>query len=176
MPGTVPVKTDTAPAKPVTYPWEGTFGFPLFHRLSRELDAIFDRFGMEHPFFEPTVPTAWNPEMEVFTKNNEFWVKLDVPGMKKENITVEFEDDRLVLRGERKYEHEEKKEGYFKTERNYGSFYRSVPLPDGVDPAKAKAVLNEGVLTITMPVAAVETKARKLEIGEPTPEPVTKAA
>ena len=170
-----PVKTATTPFKPVTAFWDAPFGFPLFHRLSKEIDTMFDRFGMEYPNFEKTVP-GWNPELEMFTKDNEFYVKLDVPGMNKEDMTVEVDDNHLVLRGERKQEKEEKKEGYFKTERSYGSFYRAVPLPEGVKPELAKAAMHEGVLTITMPMMKVEEKMRKLEIGEPTPATPAKAA
>jgi HSP20 family protein len=155
--------------------WESPFDFPLFHRLSREIDTMFDRFGMERPAFARTA-SPWSPEMEVFAKDNEFAIKLDVPGLKKEDITVEVADDHLVLRGERKHEKEEKKEGYFKTERSYGAFYRSVPLPDGVKPEEAKATLSDGVLTIAMPIAKVVEKARKLEIGEPPEAKATKAA
>jgi HSP20 family molecular chaperone IbpA len=97
-----PMRVETGPVKPMV-PWEGTFGFPMFHRLSRELDAMFDRFGFERPVFENT-PTLWNPQLEVVTKNNEFLVKVDLPGMKKEDITVEMTEDQLLLRGERKHE------------------------------------------------------------------------
>lgn len=178
-----PVKTGpTMPAKPVMGLWDEPFGFPLFHRLSRELDAMFKGFGIEAPTFEH-MPATWNPTMEVYTKGNAFNVKVDVPGMKKEEVTVEVNDEYLVVRGERKEEKEEKKEGYFKTERTYGTFYRTVPLPEGVNPETAKASMTDGVLTITMPMAVkMEEKTRKLEIGEPVAEkpavdtPVTKAA
>jgi HSP20 family protein len=169
-----PVKVETASMKPLV-PWEGTFGFPLFNRLSREFDAMFNRFGIERPLFE-NMPTVWNPELEMFTKENELCVKLDVPGMKKEDITVEVADDYLVLRGERKQEKEEKKEGFYKSERTYGSFYRTVPLPEGVNPELAKAKMHDGVLEISMPMVKVEEKKRKLEIAEPAPETKPKAA
>ena len=169
MVSNTPAKAETTSVKRTTPMWEGLFGFPLFHGLSRELDAIFDRMKMEKPFFEPT-EMMWNPEMEVETKGNEFRVTLDVPGLKKEEITVEVGDEHLILRGERKHETEEKKEGYFKTERTYGSFYRALPLPEGVKPEEAKAKLTDGVLTITMPMAmAAVSTTRKLEIGEGTP-------
>lgn len=155
--------------------WEGSVGFPLFHRLSRELDAMFDRFGMERPMFE-TMPTMWTPEVEMFTKGNELFVKVDVPGMKKEEITVEFIEENLVVRGERSHQKEEKHEGFFKTERTYGTFYRSVALPEGVKPELAKATMHDGVLEITMPLAKVEEKARRLEIKEPEPVKPAKAA
>ena len=167
------IRTGTTPQAPVTGIWDTTF--PLFHRLSRELDAMFDRFGIEHPVFEST-GSDWNPAMEVTTKNNEFCVKVDVPGMKREDISVEVDNNRVVLRGERKQEKEEKKEGYFKSERTYGSFYRALPLPEGVKPELAKAAMHDGVLTITMPMTKVEQTMRKLEIGEPAPTKTIQAA
>ena len=167
------IKTEPTLAPPVTGIWDTTF--PLFHRLSRELDAMFDRFGIEHPIFEST-GSDWNPVMEVSTKNNEFCVKVDVPGMKRADISVEVDDNHVVLRGERKQEKEEKKEGYFKSERTYGSFYRALPLPEGVKPELAKEAMHDGVLTITMPMTKVEETMRKLEIGEPAPAKTIKAA
>ena len=169
-----PMRVETGPVKPMV-PWEGTVGFPMFHRLSRELDAMFDRFGFDRPVFEHT-PTMWNPQLEVVTKDNEFLVKVDLPGMKKEEVTVEVTEDHLVLRGERKHEKEEKKEGFFRTERTYGSFYRALPLPEGVKSELAKATMHDGVLEIAMPMTKVEEKTRKLEIAEPAPPKVTKAA
>lgn len=175
MVSNTPVKAETTSVKRTTPMWESPFGFPLFRGLSRELDAIFDTFKMEKPFFEPT-DRLWNPEMEVETRGNEFRVTLDVPGLKKEEVTVEVGDGHLILRGERKHETEEKKEGYFKTERMYGSFYRAVPLPEGVKPEEAKAGMTDGVLTITMPMAMVTNANRKIEIGGGSPKKEVKAA
>ncbi|MGE3959986.1 MAG: Hsp20/alpha crystallin family protein [Vicinamibacterales bacterium] len=166
-----PVKAGSAPL----VPWERSFGFPLLNRLSREFDAMFDRFGLEKPFLE-NMPATWTPQMEMSTQGNELKVMLDVPGMKKEDLTIEVADEHLVVRGERKQEKEEKKEGYFRSERTYGTFYRTVPLPEGVKPELAKATMHDGVLEIVMPMAAVESKARKLEISEPVAGTTTKAA
>jgi HSP20 family protein len=80
-------------------------------------------------------------------------------------------ENHLVVHGERKQEKEEKKEGFFRTERTYGGFYRSLPLPEGVNPELAKATMHNGVLEITMPKVKVPEKARKLEIS--TGQPVT---
>jgi HSP20 family protein len=156
-------------------PWEPTFGFPLFNRLSRELDAMFGRFGFERPMFE-TLPSTWSPTLEMFTKENSLCVKVDVPGMKKEEVTVEVTPEHLVVRGERKNEVEESKEGFFRTERTYGSFYRAVPLPEHVNTELAKASLHDGVLEITMPMTKVVEQTRKLEIAEPEPAKAVKAA
>lgn len=163
-----PTTVEKAPVTPATA-WEGSFGFPLFHRLSRELDQMFERFGMERPVFEER-PRTWNPAVEVSTKGEAFLVKVDVPGMKKEEINVEVLENSLVVRGERTQEKEEKKEGFFRTERTYGSFYRSIPLPEGVNPELAKATMHDGVLEITMPMVKAPEKTRTLEIT--TAEPV----
>ena len=161
-------KTGSALPKPLPA-FEGAFGFPLFERLSRELDDLFNTFGTERRFTGP-VNTVWTPAVEMFTKNNELVVRADVPGLKKEDIAIELTEDALVLRGERKEEKEEKREGYYQTERVYGSCYRLLPLPDGVKIERAKAVFRDGVLEITAPMEKLEPHARTLEITE-APEP-----
>jgi HSP20 family protein len=95
-----------------------------------------------------------------------------MPGIKKDEITIELTDSALIVRGERKSEKEEKKDNVYTTERTYGSFYRAVTLPEGAEFDLAKATLRDGVLEIAMPLAKVEEKTRTLEIVEPAPEPV----
>ena len=80
-------------------------------------------------------------------------------------MTVEINDDSVSIQGERKREHEEEREGYYRTERSYGSFYRVVPLPEGAITEQAKASFKDGVLEITMP-APPSSKGRRLEISE----------
>ncbi len=169
-----PMKVEQTSPKPVV-PWESAFGFPVLSRMSREFDAMFGRLGLDRPMFEHT-PSMWTPEMEMITREHELLVKVDVPGMKKHELTVEVTDDQLVLRGERKQEKEEKKEGMYTTERSYGSFCRVVPLPEGVKSAEAKATMHDGVLEIIMPMVKGDAKRRTLEIGEPAPAKATKAA
>ena len=171
---TVPVKSAPAATTPATL-FEGTFGFPLFERLTRELDELFGRFPFERTPFEPKA-ASWTPEIEMFTKDNMLHVRADLPGLKKEDVTVELTDESITIRGERKIEKEEKGEGFYRTERSYGSFYRVLPLPEGVKTETAKAEVRDGVLEITMPMVKVEEKKRTLEITEPAPEKVTKAA
>jgi HSP20 family protein len=173
MAANVPVRVPV-PAKPATL-FEGTFGFPLFQRLSRELDEMFNRFGFERPFVEPA-EALWSPDVEMFTKENELIVRADIPGLKKEDITVEVTEENIVLRGERKQEKEEKGEGFYRAERTYGSFYRMLPLPEGVKTENAVATVHDGVLEIHMPMAKVEEKKRRLEIHEPVPEKTTTKA
>jgi HSP20 family protein len=118
----------------------------------------------------------WTPDVEMFQKGAEVVIRVDVPGMKKEDVTVEVTDGYLTLRGERKEEKEEKKEGYYRAERTYGSFYRVLPLPEGAKADDTKAVIRDGVLEITMPTTKVEEKKRTVTVEEPAPVATTKAA
>lgn len=163
---TIPVKREVEP-RGLRF-FEGPFDLPLFRRLGRELDVLFDRFGLERSALDPPA-TMWTPDVEMFQKGAEVVIRVDVPGMKKEDVTVEVTDGSLTLRGARKEEKEEKKEGYYRAERTYGSFYRVLPLPEGVKVDEAKAVIRDGVLEITMPATKVEEKKRTLAIEEPTP-------
>jgi HSP20 family protein len=166
----------TAPVLPKPFSvFEDSFGFPLFQRLSRELDVMFNTFGIERSLTEPAT-TAWTPEVEMLMKNNELIVRADVPGLKKEDITIELTEDALILKGERRHEKEEKHEGFYRAERVYGSFYRTLALPEGVKIDQAKAVVHDGVLEITVPVAKVEAQTKKLEITEAPPVKTVKAA
>lgn len=139
--------------------------FPLMRRLSRDLDWFFDRFATEKPLFEGEMP-AWIPDIEVFEKGNELIVKADVPGMTREEITVEVVDQTLTIRGERKREKEEKTGEVYRSERTYGSFFRSVTLPEGVKLDLANATVRDGVLEVKMPIARIESKTRRLEIKD----------
>ena len=96
------------------------------------------------------------------------FTKVDLPGMKKEDITVEMTEGRLILTGERKRESEEKKDNVYRTEREYGGFYRVVPLPEGVKLEDMKATFADGVLEVSVPLPArAEPKLRKIDIQEP---------
>lgn len=108
---------------------------------------------------------AWAPQVDVFQKNNELTIKVDLPGLKKDEVTVDISDDALTIHGERRRESEEEREGFYRSERSYGSFYRVIPLPEGAITEQAKAAFRDGVLEITMP-APPATKGRRLEITE----------
>lgn len=169
------VMSTNTPMKFDPDPWERAVGFPLLNRLGREFDAVFGRLGFERPLTE-TMPSMWTPQIELITKPTEFCVRVDVPGVRKEDLTIEVTDEHLMLKGERKQEREEKKDGVITTERSYGSFVRTVPLPEGVKPESARATMHDGVLEITMPMLKVESHSRRLEIAEPTPPTKAKAA
>jgi HSP20 family protein len=153
--------------------FETEFGFPRMTELfnfPRALDVL------EFPRIAELEKVGWWPEIEVTEKNGELKIHADLPGMKKEDINVEFTDDALIISGERTQETEEEREGYFHSERNYGSFFRSIPLPEGANPDKANAFLHDGVLEVTLAVPKRELKGRKLEITEKAPKAHAKAA
>jgi HSP20 family protein len=168
-----PTRTEIVPKVPNLF--EGAFNFPMFRRLGREIDFLFDRFGLERTLVEPA-ETMWTPDLEMFRRDNAIVVRADVPGMTKNDVTVEVADGQLVLRGERKQEKEEKKEGYYRAERSFGAFYRTLPLPEGVRLDEAKATIKDGVLEVTVPAAKLEEKKRTLAIEELAPTATTKAA
>ena len=106
------------------------------------------------------------PPLELEEKDNTLFVRADLPGMKKEHVKVEVAPEGVTITGERKEEKEEKKEGYFRTERLYGSFERFVPLPDGAVLDKALAEFKDGVLTVTVPLGNVpKPEAKTLSIA-----------
>jgi len=122
-----------------------TFRFPSFFR--REFDQV-----------------GWMPEIEVLQRNGELTVRADLPGLNKDDVKVELTDELLAISGERKEEKQEKREGYYRSERNYGTFYRQIPLPEGARTETAMAKFTDGVLEITMQAPKREPRVRRLEI------------
>lgn len=151
----------------------GWAGNPVrgFQRLAEEMDRMFDDFGIGRRWTEPlsrvTGMDAWAPEIDIFQKNNELTIRADLPGMKRDEVSVDITDDAITIQGERKRESEEEREGFYRSERSYGSFCRVIPLPEGAMTEQAKANFRDGVLEITMP-APPAAKGRRLEIGEGT--------
>lgn len=145
--------------------------------LMREMTSEFDWMFGESPrsFFRwPSLrrraisEAAWYPEIDVFEKDNRLVTKIDLPGMKKDDVKVEVTDGYLAISGERKSEVEEKKNDFYRSERSFGSFYRAVPLPEGVKLEDVKASFADGVLEVSVPLPAKAAPAvRKVEIQEP---------
>jgi HSP20 family protein len=179
---TVPVAVER-PERALAHPIGTAWPFDSMIRWADEMDRMFENIGFGRGLFPVTFRKElkeawWRPTVEVFEKGGEFFVRAELPGLHKENVTVEIEDELLTIRGERKHEKEENKEYWYRSERLYGSFYRTIPLPEGVKTENAKATFTGGVLEITMPVPTVpEKRARRLEIHElPVKETVNVAA
>ena len=150
--------------------------FRFARRFAEDMERLFEDFqgfrvgsllGREFfPFTKEFEHIDWVPKIEVTERNGEFCVRADLPGLKKEDVKVELTNEALTLSGERKEEKEEKREGYFRSERNYGSFYRYIPLPHFAKTDTAKAEFHDGVLEVRMQVPKSETRSRRLEVTE----------
>ena len=160
--------------------------FQMMRRFTKDMERLFEDFGgFNFPSFFQTEFTPfrmefdngeWMPQIEVLQNNDQFKVRADLPGLTKDDVKVEVTDDFLTISGERKEEKEEKGEGFYRSERSYGSFYRQIPLPEGAMTEIAAATFQNGVLEITIPAPKIATPTRKLEIKEPTKEKSAKAA
>lgn len=160
--------------------------FTFMRRYMENMERLFDDFkvfGTPSLFGRESVARnvfaggGWWPQIEVTEREGQFIVRADLPGMTKDDVKVEVHDGALSITGERKQESEEEREGYFRSERSYGSFYRRVPLPEGADVEKAEASFNNGVLEVKVGVPKRESNVRRVEIKESAAEkPLAKAA
>ncbi len=165
----VPVKTTTPAPMPV--PWRS---------FQAEMDRLFDRFargfGFGTPFFRrpAEVEPAWRdessfsfaaPAVDVTEDDKAYKITAELPGLEEKNIEVTMSGDTLMLKGEKRYEKDEKDKDRHMSERAYGSFRRAFTLPDIVDRSKITADLSKGVLTITLLKSAeVQRPATKIEV------------
>ena len=129
-----------------------------FTSLQREIDRLFDDFTRGFPDFSRGWPTAGSqdlmPAMDVIETDNEIQITAELPGLEEKDVQINVSDNVLTIRGEKKAEKEEKQKDYRMVERSYGSFYRALELPAGVDADKIKADISKGVLKVTVPKPA----------------------
>jgi HSP20 family protein len=142
--------------------------------IQTEMNRLFNTF------FEPSSGTngssttalrRWIPAMDLVETDDDFVLRADLPGVSESDVNIELEDNVLTISGERKAEHEERKEGYYRVERASGAFSRSLTLPEGVDPDRVQANFDRGVLEVRIPKPE-QRKPRKVTIsaggGAPT--------
>lgn len=123
------------------------------------------------PFLALTPGKHFIPAADVYTKNGNLVVRIDLPGVESKDIHVKLTDGELVISGERKADKEIKEDGYFRKEMTYGSFERHMSVPKGLRESEIAAVYDNGVLEISVPRAAkVETlpKAREIPVKQAT--------
>jgi HSP20 family protein len=134
--------------------------------IQSEMNRLFNTF-FEAPASGSGAGTAlrrWIPAMDLVETDDDFVLRADLPGLSEQDVKIEFEDNVLTISGERKAEHEERKEGYYRVERSSGTFARSLTLPEGVDPAGIRASFDRGVLEVRIPKPE-ERKPRKVAIS-----------
>jgi HSP20 family protein len=132
--------------------------------LQNEMNRLFNTvFDTPSPSNAGTL-RRWMPAMDLVESGDHFVLRADLPGMSEEDVKIEFEDGTLTVSGERKAEREEKEEGYYRVERAFGSFSRTLTLPKGIDADAVSASFDRGVLEIRIPKPE-ESKPRRIEIG-----------
>jgi HSP20 family protein len=159
---------------PVTRRWgtpsgQGRFGFTspfsLMRELSDEMSRIFTDFGGAERGMRAFEGT-WSPQVDVLRRGDDVVVRADLPGLRKDDITVDVTENVLTIRGERREEQKEEREGYYWHERSEGSFMRSIPLPEGANAERASARFDNGVLEVSVPAPTreEESRGRRIEI------------
>ncbi len=148
--------------------------FELMSHLSQQMDRLFEDF-WGSPFSSSTPArwqdwersdalASWMPAVEVHQHDDEIVVRADLPGMKKDDVKVEIEDRMLTIQGERTQGCEEERDGHFRSECRYGSFYRAITLPTDVDPDDVKAEFDDGVLEVRIPTPRRDESRKSIEV------------
>jgi HSP20 family protein len=149
--------------------------FDFMDRMAGEMDRAFEQLfgnlglprrrswfgGLPSRASSQPETAFWAPRIEAFQKGDRYIVRADLPGMKADDVKVELGDDAVTISGEQRNEREEERDGYYHSERQYGQFYRTIPLPEGVISESAEAAFKNGVLEITMQTPPAETKRRR---------------
>jgi len=158
--------------KEISKPSQGQVSRPgdIFSAMRDEMDRMFERFEQGWPRLPNLISRGLGrevilPEVDVHENENSITIDVDLPGVDENDVSITFANGLLTIRGEKKNEKEEKKENYYLAERSYGSFERSLTLPDTIDENQIEAKFDKGVLTITAQKRPEAVKAeKKIEI------------
>lgn len=137
-------------------PWSDLFN------LQTSINELFDQsFGQSA---QPgSTLNTWTPPVDVYEDENAFLIKLDLPEVSKDDVKVNLNDNVLSITGERRFEHEDKRDGYHRVERSYDQFYRSFTLPPNVNAEEINAEFRDGVLRLTLPKRE-EAKPKQIQV------------
>lgn len=131
--------------------------------LQTEMNRLFNTV-LDAPAVGGGVARRWTPAMDLHETVDSFVLRADLPGMTEQDVSIELEDNVLTVSGERRSDHEEDREGFYRVERAFGAFSRSLTLPKGVDPEAVSAGFEHGVLEVRI-TKPEERKPRKISIG-----------
>jgi len=134
-----------------------------FFGIQRDINRLFDNFFRGGMQSDEPMSAFWTPAVDIAELENEYIVKMDLPGVTKEDVKISLESNILTVRGERKQEKEEKNKNLHRVERTYGSFQRSFTLPTTVKSDKIDALFKDGVLQVTLPKSE-EAKPKQIEV------------
>ena len=139
--------------------------------LQNRVNSLFQDYGRP-PQDELTGTGGFVPAVDVYEDEHKVTLKLEIPGVNQQDVEIQLENNTLTVRGERKWNNEQKEENFHRIERRYGSFVRSFTLPQTVDTEAVKASYVNGVLEISIPKKAeAKPKQIKVELGNGAPAP-----
>jgi len=136
--------------------------------LQNRMNSLFQDFNRGQGENDPVMTAAFVPAVDIYEDEHKIVLKLEVPGMKQEDLDIQLENNTLMIRGERKLEKEEKEENFHRIERRYGSFFRAFTVPNTVSTDNVKADYDAGVLRIALEKRAeAKPKQIKVQVGAP---------
>lgn len=140
-------------------------------RMQDEMNRMMEQFLGSSPlsmspsqFFGDFAPRQFIPRMDISESGNMLKVSAELPGMSADDVEINVRDNRMHIRGEKREEHTEEDEGYYRTERSFGTFERTIPLPEDVDADKADATFKNGILTVKVPMIEGQRAGKKVQI------------
>lgn len=152
----------------------GTSATPItfMRQFMEDVDDLFSQFGLAPAMGSGMqgagqgLQNIWMPEIDVFQRGNDLVIRADLPGVKRNDIDVELEDGNLIIQGQRQQESEnDEEQGYYQSERSFGSFFRSIPLPEGVNPDQVQASFDNGVLEVDVPMPQQQqNRGKKVQV------------
>jgi HSP20 family protein len=128
---------------------------PFSNELNRLFNTLFEAGDAQSQ--------RWVPPMDLVEADDHFVLKADLPGLSEDDVSIEIQDNMLTVTGERREDHEQKEGGWYRVERTFGRFSRSLTLPEGVDPEGVSASFDKGVLEVRIPKPE-ERKPRRVQI------------
>lgn len=147
--------------------------FNLMRRMADDIERLFSEFDFGRAGFgqsprltssldpwrvdQRLADASWLPTLETFRKDGNIVVRADLPGLTKDDIDIEVDDDVLMISGERSEETRDDRDDFYRSERSYGRFFRAIPLPEGVEGDKVDATFKDGVLEVTIPAPKIQT-------------------
>jgi HSP20 family protein len=182
--GTMQTRRGASSPGPYTGALSGYGGgpFSVMRRITDEMDRLFENLGMGRGLFGSEsmagsawdvsghggegAPSMWSPRIEMCERNGKLLIEADLPGIKRDDVHVRIEQDEVVIEGERRQEQSTSESGYYRSERSYGSFYRTIPLPEGTNADSATATFRDGVLEIELDEPRRQVRGRTLDIRD----------
>jgi HSP20 family protein len=139
--------------------------------LQNRMNSLFPDFPRVQDKSDVQTTPAFVPPVDIYEDEHKVALKLEVPGMKQEDFDIQVENNTLTIRGERKFEKEEKEENFYRIERRYGSFYRAFKVPNTIDSESVQATYDAGVLKIELAKKA-EAKPKQIKVTVGSVKPV----